>query len=452
MPLRLSAVVILLLAACSDPAAPRPDPAVPGKPDIVLVSLDTARADAIDAETTPNLWALAATGVRFEQAWAHAPTTLSSHASVMTGLDPHGHAVPRNGYALTTRAPMLAGRLAEAGYDTIGVIGSSALAEPMGIEVGFRLWDQRLTRKHEQRHEARAAGVTDRAFERLGQRAPGKPLLLFVHYFDAHAPYDAPAPYTTRWVDSTYHGPFDGTPLAMRALADASREGSALGADVAAARGRYRGELSYLDAELGRLLSRLDRPVVVVFGDHGEALGDLGERAWGHGADVDPVATHVPLIVAGPGIAPAVEGTPVALSDIGATVLALAGVEGGLGKGRDLTALWRGGAWEDRPIFLEATQPEQAESRPAWNNLRMERGVRQGEWLWMRTPWQALEPVLVRVAGGERVDGDDVGDDLGVGERLDAALTAWDAGAPPWRPERMDADTQEGLRALGYVE
>ncbi len=441
---------MFLLLACAAPAPP-PAPARPTRPDVVLVSLDTTRADVIDAETTPNLWALAARGVRFDHAFAHAPTTLSSHASVWSGRDPHGHQVPRNGYPLPEALPVLPERMAAAGYDTLGIIGASALARPMGIDRGFRVWDEQLSHKHQRRFEARAAEVTDRAIARLGERRAGAPAFLFVHYYDAHAPYDAPAPYETRWSDPAYAGPFDGSRRAMNALAEASRSGTVAAADVAEVRARYRGEVSYIDAELGRLLAALDHPLVVVFGDHGEALGDVAERAWGHGPDVDAPATHVPLLVAGPGVPVAVVDRNVALSDVGATVLALAGVSGGLGAGRDLAPLWRGGAWDDAPIYLEATQPHEVEATGAWNNLTMERGVVQGAWMLTRAPWLSQGPTVTRVSGVS--SGSDVSNvsDVSPASELDARLSAWDAAAPPWRGVTMTDDTTEGLKALGYL-
>jgi len=440
---------VLLLLACAPPPPP---------PDIVLVSLDTTRADVIDAETTPTLWALAARGARFEWAFAHAPTTLSSHASVFTGLDPHGHAVPRNGYPLTTDHPVLAEAMAAAGYDTIGVIGASALARPMGMERGFRVWDEALSRKHRQRHEARAAEVTDRALARLAERQEGKPAFLFVHYYDAHAPYDAPAPWTTRWSAPSYGGPFDGTRPAMTALADASRAGTADPADVAEARARYRGEVSYVDAELGRLLATVDNPYVVVFGDHGEALGDVAGRAWGHGPDVDTPATHVPLIVAGPGVPAKVVATPVALSNVAATVLGLAKRTGTLG-GRDLAPLWAGGAWAEAPVLLEATQPHEAQRLKGWNNLSFERGVVRGDWMMLTAPWLGEAPTLRRVpdvsdvsavSAGVSADGAPGAEAATLAE-LTALVEAWDAAAPPWRDVAMSDDTRAGLEALGYL-
>jgi arylsulfatase A-like enzyme len=331
----------------------------------------------------------------------------------------------------------------------MGVIGASALARPMGVDRGFSVWDERLDHAHEKRHEARAAEVTDRALGALADRPWRGPVFLFAHYYDAHAPYQPPAPYDARWVDPAYRGGFDGSRRAMNAIADAARAGAVDPADLAAMRARYRGEVAYMDAELGRLLATLDDPYVVVFGDHGEALGDVDERPFGHGPDVDPPAVRVPLIVAGPGIPAAVIDTPVALSDVGPTVLALAGVPGGLGAGRDLAPLWSGGAWEPRPVFLEATQPRQAERSGGWNNRAMERGVVRDGWMLLTAPWLGQPPSLRRW-------GDDTSavssDEAAARDALGAALRAWDQAAPPFREDTSDEDIRAGLRALGYLE
>lgn len=439
------------LLACEEGAPP--DAAVvrdgPRPPDVVLVSLDTTRADATDADTAPNLAALAARGVRFEGALAHAPTTLSSHSSVFTGLDPHRHGVVRNGHKLREDVATLAERFRDAGYATRGVAGASVLDDETGIARGFQLWDTKFTVERERRHEAVAADVTARAIRRAGKRAEGKPLLLFVHYFDAHAPYAAPEPWTRKFGDPAYAGPFDGTPTATKALGNALKAEKADPADLAEARARYRGEVAYADAELGRLLATLELhdPIVAVFGDHGEMLGEERERPIGHGADVDLPATHVPLVIAGPGV-PAgvrVEGA-VGLQDLGATLLALAGVGGGLGDGVDLAPLWAG-APADRLVPMEATQPDARERKDAWPNLSMERGVARGSHLLVAQPWLDEPPRLYGLAPGQPPV-----DDAEVRGELDAALRTWDAKAPGYAGADVSPEMDEALRALGYRE
>jgi arylsulfatase A-like enzyme len=412
--------------------------------------MDTTRADVVDAETTPALWARAARGASFTAAFAHAPTTLSSHASVFTGLDPHGHSVPRNGYAIPVELPMLQERLAAAGYQTIGVAGASALARPMGVDRGFSIWDERLTHKHEVRYEARASDVTDRALQHLTERTPGAPIFLFVHYFDAHAPYEAPELYATRWHDAAYTGSFDGSRRAMQDIAEAARRGAVEPGALAELRARYRGEVAYVDAQVDRLLSKLDNPLVITFGDHGEALGDLPDHPFGHGPDIDPIAVRVPLVVSGPGVPAAVIDAPVALSNVGATVLGLAGIAGGLGNGRDLAAMWRDEKQRGDTIFLEATQPRKAERTDGWNNLAMERGVVDASQMFILHPVLDQAPSVVRWREAP-IDIPGVPDEQ-FEVQARGLLDAWDAAAPPWRAETDDEAMAGALRALGYAE
>src|SRR5262249_52116767 len=142
------------------------------------------------AETTPNVDALAAVGVRFDAFFAHAPSTLSSHASMMTGLDPHGHGVVRNGFPLGPDTPTLAERLRDDGYDTVAVVGSAALESAMGLSRGFRVYDDQQSVYLGPEYQSPAKEVVKRALAAVDSRPdPSQPMFLFVHFYDAHAPY-----------------------------------------------------------------------------------------------------------------------------------------------------------------------------------------------------------------------------------------------------------------------
>jgi arylsulfatase A-like enzyme len=424
---------VLLLTACTP--APRPD--------VLLVSLDTTRADALSCYgggdgTTPNLDRLAAAGVRFAWALASAPSTLSSHATVFTGLDPHQHRVVRNGWPMRAALETLAGRMAAAGWDTLGVAGASVLDPASGISRGFRTFDVDFDARVNKRYEARADEVTDRAL--AVKPEPGRPTFRFVHYFDAHAPYDAPAPFGRRFADPAYAGPVDGSRRALQALVRRVQAREADPADVAEVEARYRGEVAFVDHELGRLFTTIDltKTVVVVFGDHGELLGEEKVRPFGHGGDVDLAAIHVPLIVHAPGLAPAVVDRPVRLQDVGTTVLRLAGLGGSMGEGVDLLA---GGATP--ALFAEATQPTGIQRTDAWPNLPMERAIVKDGWMLVR-PLERTPDVLRRV-GEERMQAMD-----GRGRALAAELDAWDAAAP--RVTVVEPAQKDALEALGYVD
>lgn len=467
----------LALLACSPAPDRSPVPALAptrpalAQPDVVLISLDTTRADALSAwgktdgrETTPNLDALSRRGARFSWALSSAPSTLSSHATVFTGLDPHGTQIVRNGYPLSTELETLAERLAANGYDTIGVLGSSSLARPMNIDQGFRLWDETFSVKRAQRHEARAKSVTDRAIAALEQREPGKPVFLFAHYYDAHSPYAPPEAFQHLWSEPGKARDFGTKDGALKALGARMRtdDPATWTAELAEVRNNYLSEVTYVDAQVQRLLAAVDpaRTIVVAFGDHGETLGEIPLRPFGHGGDCDLQETHVPLIIVAPdrlgGPPPGtVVPAPVGLIDLPTTVLHLAGL-GPLGESVDLSPLWANPvdagvaekvrAVQHRSIFAEATVPD-AKRPDVWNNIDTERAVAVDGFLLLRSAVEGGGPRLYRIT-----DGQPPVDDPVRAAAMDAELRAWDAKAPPHRDATMSEATREGLKALGYVE
>jgi arylsulfatase A-like enzyme len=450
-------IALSLLLACHG----RPETESPRL--VLLVSYDTTRADAVSAYgrtsgTTPHTDALAASGVRFDWALAPAPTTLCSHAAVFTGLDTHGSGVVANGYALATEVPVLAERLAGAGWETVAVIASSALEKSMGLDRGFRIYDDDLSVHSPPRYEDPAANVTRRALAAVDARDRDRPLFLFVHYFDAHGPWNsAPPEIRARFVDPAYAGSVtadkDGADFLVRAV----RAGTATPEDVRQGKALYHAEVASADDAFGALLAGLaerrllDDAAIVLFGDHGESFDEEPQRAFGHGFDVDLYAIHVPLVIRGTGrlqIPPRVVDAPVRLQDLATTILALAGVGGTLGDGRDLAPLWGGGTIADGPVFAEATKPSNHPLvLPGWNNLAMERAAASDGLFFTRARWLEDEGRLFRLDWDQTpVDDDDAA------TRLSALLEAWDQKAPPRRNDRIPIGTLEALRSLGYVE
>ncbi|HEX5474069.1 MAG TPA: sulfatase-like hydrolase/transferase [Vicinamibacterales bacterium] len=265
------------------------------KPSILLVTLDTTRADAIGPEAhgveTPAFDALAARGVRFRQAYATVPETLPSHASMMTGLYPAGHGIHENGRYLSEKVPVAAEALAKAGYRTAAFVSSFSLARRFGLSRGFAVYDDA---RPERDVERSARETTDAALAYLAQPGAAGPEFLWVHYNDPHAPYDPPEPFRSQYA---------GRP--------------------------YRGEVAAMDQQLGRLLhafeSQVKGPIAIaVVADHGEGLGDHGELQ--HGLLLYQSTMHVPLVLVGPGIAPRVDDTPVSTRQIFFTLLDWAGL------------------------------------------------------------------------------------------------------------------------------
>jgi len=291
--LALSAV--LACGSCGDGAAPGAPARPQGeRPSILLVTLDTTRADAIGPQATavetPAFTALAARGLRFRQAYATVPETLPSHASMLSGLYPGGHGIHENARSLPLGHALAAERLREAGYRTAAFVSSFVLARRFGLARGFDVYDDDLPAGSPERG---AAETTDRAIAYL-EREGSRPLLLWVHYFDPHHPYSPPEPFRTRYAKSPYLG-----------------------------------EVAAMDAALGRLVQAFERhaaaPVaVVVAGDHGEGLGDHGESQ--HGKLVYQATMHVPLVVVGPGVAPGVSDGPVSTRRVFHTLADFAGL------------------------------------------------------------------------------------------------------------------------------
>ena len=290
-----AALALIAIGSCSRTDAPRstaPDSASP-RPSILIVTLDTTRADSIGPEAegveTPAFNALAARGRRFRQAYATAPETLPSHSSMMTGLYPAGHGVHENARHLAAGHPVLAERLQQHGYRTAAFVSSFVLARRFGLARGFDLYDDEMPAGSPERSAAR---TTERALEYL-RSVPDGPVLLWVHYFDPHTPYAPPAPFTSRYPDEPYLG-----------------------------------EIAAMDEQLGRLLeafeTRAKAPrAIVVAGDHGEGLGDHGEIQ--HGNLLYQSTMSVPLVIVGPAIEPGVTDTPVSVRRVFHTVLDLAG-------------------------------------------------------------------------------------------------------------------------------
>lgn len=288
---RALALVLVLLAACGKPETPAP--AAPAeRASILLVTLDTTRADAIGA-ATPSFNALARRGRQFRYAYATVPQTLPSHASMMTGLYPAGHGVRENARFLDASKPLVAERLRSAGYATAAFVSAFAVAKRFGLARGFDVYDEDFG---ENRAERDAKATTERALGWLQNAPPQQPLFVWVHYYDPHYPYTPPAPYDARFANQ-----------------------------------RYLGEVAFMDEQLGRLVQAFEQRArgprgIVVVADHGEGLGEHGEAQ--HGNLLYQTTMHVPMVIAGPAIANgSTDTTPVSTRRIYHTILDWAGID-----------------------------------------------------------------------------------------------------------------------------
>ena len=421
--MRSIALLVLALAACGRPS-------VPEDRSLVLVTLDTTRADRIGAfggttVPTPNLDRLAREGTIALDATSQVPLTLPSHASILTGRYPASHGVHHNGiYRLRGDEETIAEHLSASGFDTAGFVASYVLNRGFGTEQGFEVYDDvevnRYALGRDQVFEAQrtADEVNARVFPWLDAHR-GKRFFLWVHYYDPHEPYDPP-----------------------------EKPGRTLQG------GGYDREISYVDACLGDLVEKLretgvlDRALLVIAGDHGEGLGEHGENT--HGLFLYEGTLHVPLLLRAPGLIPAGRsiGGAVELVDLAPTVADYLG----------LPAFTRAQGKSLRPRIEGTNDGRSAKAHAetmmprlefGWAELRM---LRDGRFKYIDAPRPELYDVRADPAEERdlaRVDGARAAHLAG---ELDAWLVATTE-APADRASRraLDPDEESRLRSLGYL-
>jgi arylsulfatase A-like enzyme/Tfp pilus assembly protein PilF len=396
--------------------------------NILVVTIDTLRADALGAyggrAATPNLDALAARGARFDFAHAHAVVTLVSHASLLTGRYPYEHGIRDNtGYRLRPNEPTAATLLKAQGFATAAFVGGFPLDRRFGLTPGFDVYDDRMTRTgaggEASERERPADAVVKAALDWIGAQS-GK-WFAWVHVYDPHEPYEPPGEFASRYASDPYLG-----------------------------------EVAWTDAALGPLLDRLralPRPTLVVAtADHGEALGDHGERS--HSLFAYEATLRVPLIVAE--ITKNTKGaedtktkeiekgrvidTPVRHVDLLPTLLASAGAPAAQSSGTSLLETIAQGRGPDRPSYFEAMS---AAVTRGWAPLR---GVLVGREKYIDLPIVELydlaaDPREAANLARTRPDRARV---------MVETLKQFDV-APPARASQETAETIDRLRSLGYI-
>lgn len=296
---RIGAALLAAFAVlgCNQPAPDSTPAAV--RPSILLITLDTTRADVVGpgavGVSTPAINAIAARGRRFTQAYATVPETLPSHTSMFSGLYPAAHGVHENARIVSDKTPLAAVDLKAAGYRTSAFVSSFVLARRFGLARGFDVFDDELP-----------AGQAERSSESTVTRAIAgvqsaiadqrSPIFMWVHLNDPHTPYAPPEPFRTQF-----------------------------------AKNPYLGEIAAMDREIGRLVKAFESsptvpgPVaIIIVADHGEGLGEHGEREHGH--LLYQSTMHVPMVVVGPGVDAGVSDTPVSTRSIYGTVRDFAGL------------------------------------------------------------------------------------------------------------------------------
>jgi choline-sulfatase len=393
-------------------------------PSVLLVTIDTLRADRVGAygakdAATPTLDGLAARGVLFEQAIAAVPLTLPSHVSLLTGQYPPTHGVRHNAiFRLSAEAETIAERFQAGGLATGAVIGAAVLDKGFGLEQGFDRYDADLPEERSAAggfYERSAAAVTDAARAWL-ERTDGR-FFLWVHYYDVHGSHQPPEPFATR---------FRGRP--------------------------YDGEVAYVDQELGRLLAelestgRLANTVVAVTSDHGEGLGEHGEAS--HTYLIYDSVLRVPLLLAGPGVPSGRRvSTVVPNTGLAATLLSLAGtpalarVDVG-----DLTPLWSGSAPET--FGWAYAESLAGELDHGWAPIH---AVRSEAFHYIRAPRAELFELASDPRQLASVLPSEQAAHRAAVARDEQRISSLLAGAAETRAVDVDAETRARIEALGYV-
>jgi arylsulfatase A-like enzyme len=403
---------------------------------VVLVTVDTLRLDAFAGgpgrePEMPNARAWAERGLVFERAYSATSTTQPTHASILTGLHPWEHGVSNNGVLLSPSLPTVAEALSGSGWETAAVVASFPLDHRFGWSQGFDHFVDVFDRGQPTTWQgvkvagksfyALSPAVNEHAFALL-DRLEADRQFLWVHYFDAHAPYgnsgkvDPPPPLP------------DHRPLTVDEQA-------------ALARYLYDSDVRTVDRALGRLRERLERDAdrfethVIVTADHGESFGEDG--AVGHGFRVTDEQIRVPLFIVSPRVAPGRVEAPVGSIDVGATLIDLAGLGRTWGRGVSLVDLARppeavmGMRRRYAPGAMEPLADKTRRPLPQHRFYRVE-GDR-----------------VVR-GSSEGVDGVDSPDDAARFRDLFAGFERELAARDPRTLD--DAETREALEALGYAE
>ena len=398
-----------------------------GRHNVIFISLDTMRADHLGcygygSNTTPNIDKFASENILFENVIAPAPMTFPSHSSVFTGTNPVYHGVHNNvdehfdDYNVT-----LAETLKDAGYKTCAVVSSFVLDSKNGIGQGF---DDYLNHNEQTTGLAgpelaagrRAQEATKQASDWLDKNSKDR-FFLFVHYFDPHFPYAPPEPFAGEYADNLYAG-----------------------------------EIAYMDKSIGTFFDKLkslglyDDTVIVVFGDHGEMLGEHGETE--HSFYVYESAVKVPMIIKPAGnVNPVRVKEQVGLIDIAPTVYSILGIKPrDVFHGEDISRFFDGVTvrQEKRYYYIESLTPKIFEC----NSLL---GVIERDWKYIQT----TRPELYNVAN-DRAEVNNLVEQESRRARLMKGKLQVIVEEQVYKSEttkqkEYDAESIEQLASLGYI-
>jgi len=409
---RTTAAIVALAAGA---AAARETMLRPRPSGLVIVTLDTTRADRLPAYgfgsvATPEIDGLAARGAVFDEAISVAPLTLPAHTSLFTGLYPPHHGVRDNtDRALDPAHATLANLLHDRGFHTAAFVGAIVLGADRGLARGFDVYDDGHAPGLPPPRRRTGREVVDRARAWI-DGLDEKPFFLWVHLYDVHAPQELPLEFRSTYGD------------------------------------QYEGGIAYVDDQIGRLLDALGRrhrlanTVIVVAGDHGESLGEHGEKE--HGIFLYESTLRVPLVLCAPSVAARRVERVTSLVDIFPTVLRLLGIaEPAPGDGVSLVPALTGGRLPERAIYAESLYA----AHFGWGPLRM---VRDGRFKFIDAP----TPELYDLARDPNERQNVAVEHLATEAALRGELLRMTQRVPQDRDAfRLPLERLQALEALGYV-
>ena len=410
----------LILGVFSSALLGNPIPKAKDKLNILLITIDTLRADRLSCygsqhPKTPHIDDLGERGVLFSRAFANTSTTLPSHANILLGVTPNYHGVHENlNFIVSEELLTLAEHLKNNGYATGAVVGAYPLDSRFGLSQGFDIYDDDYSRSHSENFttlERNAEAVIEGALEWLeGRRSPW---FLWIHCWDPHTPYEPPEPFKTQYKEHLYEG-----------------------------------EVAYVDLALGKLLDHLkenslfDSTLIIFTGDHGESLGQHGEKT--HGFFAYNSSTWIPLIISHPETVPSRVGHYVSHIDIFPTVCDVLGIEKpSFLQGISLLPALKGMKLPERPIYFESLYPYYSRG---WAPLK---GFILEKKKFIDSPLPELYDLdhdfdeLNNLAERKKIveltsQLKKIIDDLTPSEKIDAA-------------QKVDRETREKLASLGYI-
>jgi len=393
------------------------------RPNVILVTIDTVRADHVGCYgatevLTPTLDALAGDGIVFERAIAQVPLTFPSHASIMTGRYPFQNgAQDFTSPPLDSRFRTIAQALREHGYSTGAVVSSFALDHSWGLARGFDFYDDEFSQASYNKRELglveRKAGESvEHALSWL-QKTHRRPFFLWLHLYDPHSPYNPPEPFQSKYAGHLYDG-----------------------------------EIAYADHELGHLIHWLKqsqlygRTLIVVVSDHGESLGDHGEKE--HGFFLYNSTLRVPLIIKPPegaGYKPGRHQNVVEISAISSTILRIAGLADPMAK---MALPLAGGAGDSRGAYSETFYPFNSFG---WSPLH---SLQSGRFHFIDAPTAELYDVLADPEEKNNLAPMQGATVAVLRQKLEAVLQADSYKAVPGTASTLSPEAQQKLRSLGY--